>query len=145
MTKISVGADHAGFALKQEIVKFLKSLGHEVHDQGCHSEDRVDYPDFAALVARDVQSGKSERGILVCGTGIGVSIAANKFKGIRAASIWSVEASEMSRKHNDLNVLCLGGRVLDVKTAQAITKTFLETEFEGGRHGDRLKKISALE
>lgn len=145
MTKISIGADHAGFALKQEIVKFLKSLGHEVQDHGCHSEDRVDYPDFAVMVAKDVQSGKSERGVVICGTGVGVSIAANKFKGIRAASIWSVEAAEMSRKHNDLNVLCLGGRVLDVKTAQAIVKTFLETGFEGGRHGDRLKKISALE
>lgn len=145
MTKIAIASDHAGFELKQELIHLLHEMNHEVLDHGCHSEDSVDYPDFAILVAQDVQKKKSDLGILVCGTGIGMAITANKYNGIRAASVWSVEACRMAREHNDLNVLCLAARLLKPDQAKAITQTFLHTPFSGGRHADRLAKITKQE
>ena len=139
--KIVLGSDHGGFALKKEIVQFLAQTGHEVNDVGCHSEDSVDYPDFADKVCAEVIEGRAERGILVCGTGIGMSIAANRYRPIRAALCHESLTARMSREHNDANVLCLGDRVLGVALALDIVKTWLETEFAGGRH---LRRISML-
>lgn len=144
-TTVAIGADHAGFALKQEVILFLKKLNHDVIDHGCHNSDRVDYPDFAAAVVQDVQKGTATRGILICGTGIGMAITANKFKGIRAASVVDAYSVLMTRKHNDLNVLCLGARVIGLGTAEMLIETFLKTEFEGARHQARLDKITAWE
>lgn len=136
--KIVLGSDHGGFALKQEIVQFLIRAGHEVNDVGCHSEDSVDYPDFADKVCAEVIEGRALRGILVCGTGIGMSIAANRYRSIRAALCHESFTARMSREHNDANVLCLGDRVLGVAIALDIVKTWLETEFAGGRHQRRV-------
>lgn len=143
--RVAIAADHAGFHLKQEIVRFLTELGYTVLDRGCDSTERVDYPDFASLVATDVQTGQAQFGILVCGTGVGMAITANKFKGIRAASLVDQFSTIMARKHNNLNVLCLGGRVLGVGTAMLLVETFLATNFEGERHQGRLKKIGEIE
>ena len=132
-TKISIGSDHAGFALKTELIPLLKELDCEVADCGCFSAEQVDYPDYAALVARDVQAEKSRYGILICGTGIGMAITANKHKGIRAASLTDEYSLLMARKHNNLNVLCLGARVIGSGTARLLVETFLQTEFEGSR------------
>lgn len=143
--KIAIGSDHAGFDLKREIIRLLEELGCAVHDCGCFSVERVDYPDYAALVARDVQTGKADRGILVCGTGIGMAITANKYRGIRAASVVDEYSLIMARKHNDLNLLCLGSRVIGPGTAALLVETFLETEFESARHAERLRKIEELE
>ncbi|MBS0618905.1 MAG: ribose 5-phosphate isomerase B [Spirochaetes bacterium] len=141
--KIAIASDHGGFALKESL---KKHFGASVFtDFGTQSLDSVDYPDFAREVATRVASGTFARGILICGTGIGISIAANKIKGIRAALCHDVFTAEMARKHNDANILALGGRVLDEKTAIEITDVFLHTDFEGGRHQRRLDKISALE
>lgn len=141
MSKISIANDHAGLYLKNEIVELLKKLGHTVTDHGCHTDASVDYPDFAKLVAHDVASGKADRGILICGTGIGMAITANKIKGIRAASLTDIYSTLMARKHNDLNVCCLGARVLGEGMAAVIVETFLNTEFEGGRHAGRVNKM----
>lgn len=143
--KIAVGADHAGFHLKQEVVRLLTELGYTVLDRGCESPERVDYPDFASLVATDVQHSQAKYGILVCGTGVGMAITANKFKGIRAANLVDEFSTIMARKHNDLNVLCLGGRVLGVGSAMLLVETFLATQYEGDRHQGRLDKISEIE
>ncbi len=143
MSKISIANDHTGLVLKQEIVEVLKKMGHEVADHGCYSALSVDYPDFAKLVARDVQGKTCDFGILICGTGIGMAITANKFKGVRAASLTDVYSTLMARKHNDLNVLCLGSRVLGAGLAALIVETFLATEFEGGRHVARVGKIES--
>ncbi len=143
--KIVIASDHAGLALKKEIIQFLKKNHHEVHDLGCESEDSCDYPDYAALVAGEVSEGKVNRGILVCGTGIGMAVTANKFKGVRAASIFTPALAKASREHNNLNVLCLGGRVLTTIEAQEIVQVFLDTPFEGGRHEKRVEKIRKLE
>lgn len=143
--KIVIASDHAGFTLKKEITEFLKKNQHEVCDLGCEGEDSCDYPDYAAAVAGQVAEGKADRGILVCGTGIGMAVTANKFKGVRAASIPTPALAKASREHNDLNVLCLGGRVLTNLEAQEIVRVFLETPFEGGRHQKRLEKIGKLE
>jgi ribose 5-phosphate isomerase B len=136
--KIVLGSDHGGFSLKQEIVQFLLQAGHEVNDVGCHSEDSVVYPDFADKVCGEVIEGRALRGILVCGTGIGRSIAANRYRSIRAALCHESFTARMSREHNDANVLCLGDRVLGVAIALDIVKTWLETEFAGGRHQRRV-------
>lgn len=144
-TKISIAADHAGFHLKTEIVAVLNTLGCDVTDHGCHSAERVDYPDYATQVADDIRTKKSTYGILICGTGIGMAITANKIKGVRAASVVDEYSLLMARKHNDLNVLCLGSRVIGSGTATLLVETFLKTEFEGERHQDRLNKISILE
>lgn len=127
------------------MIAFLEQKGLSVQDAGCQSLQSVDYPDFAALVAKNVQSKTSDCGILICGTGIGMAITANKFKGVRAASLTDVFSTQMTRKHNDLNVLCLGARVIGVGQAQAIVDAFLNTEFEGGRHSGRLDKIKNYE
>ena len=143
--KVSIASDHAGFDEKQLLIPYLQELGYEVIDRGPESADRVDYPDYAALVAKDIEDDEAERGVLICGTGIGMSLAANKCKGIRAANVTSVPFAELCRQHNDANVLTLSGRFVDVEENKKIVKTFLETEFEGGRHEGRVNKISSLE
>ncbi len=143
--KISLGSDHAGFELKQQIKEHLYSIvDHkiEVNDFGCYSEDRVDYPDFAHKVANDITEGKANIGILVCGSGNGISMAANKWDGIRCALCWNSEISKMARLHNDANVLSLPGRYIDLEEAIKCVDEFLNTEFEGGRHKERVEKIS---
>ena len=145
MTVVAVGADHAGFSLKQHLKGWLIAEGHRVLDVGTHSSDSVDYPDYAAAVARAVSAGDAERGLLVCGTGIGMAIAANKVPGVRAGVCGDVETALLSRQHNDLNVLALAGRVTPPDQATAIVRAWLETAFEGGRHERRLTKVAALE
>lgn len=141
---IALGADHAGYALKSHLCTIIEGWGHEVRDFGTNSLDSVDYPDYAAAVAKAVGSGEVEWGILVCGSGIGVSITANKFEGVRAADCVTVEMAVLSRQHNNANVLTLGERLLDKQTAEAIVQAFLTTEFEGGRHTRRVEKIHSL-
>ena len=143
--KIAVGADHGGFELKQYVVEYLAGQGHQVHDLGTHSRESVDYPDVAAQVARAVATGEAERGIVVCGTGIGVSMAANKVPDVRAALCTNVYMARMAREHNDARVLCLGERVLGVGLALDIVQAFLDAEFQGGRHARRVDKINALD
>jgi len=138
--KIIIGSDHAGFSLKEAL---KESFGGMV-DAGTYSEDSVDYPDFAARVARAISSGEFERGILICGSGVGMSIVANKFPGVRAALCTDTDTARMSRMHNDANILILAGRRTDVETATAIVKVWSNTEFEGGRHKRRLDKIKIL-
>jgi ribose 5-phosphate isomerase B len=143
--RIAIGSDHAGFALKEEVKEYLVRAGVEVEDMGTNSRDSVDYPDYAEKVAIEVRDGKVDRGILMCGTGVGVCIAANKVHGIRAAPAWDPEIARLSRAHNDANVLCLPGRYMDPKLAIEIVNVWLATPFEGGRHQRRVDKISALE
>lgn len=141
-----VSSDHAGFALREKLVRHLATRPDlQVQDRGPSRPDPVDYPDEAAKVARLVQETPGARGILVCGSGIGMSIAANKIPGVRAVDAWSIDSARLSRQHNDANVLCLGERLLSEEQAFAIVDTWLATAFEGGRHGTRVAKISALE
>jgi ribose 5-phosphate isomerase B len=143
--KIAIGADHAGFAAKEEIKTVIKALGHSVVDEGTGGEASVDYPDFAEKVARAVASGEVDRGVLICGTGIGMSIAANKVAGIRAAVVCDEKTAALSRQHNDANIFCAGSRITPlVKIAESL-KVWLQTPFEGGRHLNRVAKISAIE
>jgi ribose 5-phosphate isomerase B len=144
-TPIVIGCDHAAVALKDEIVKELRASGAQVEDVGTFSGESVDYPDFAAQVAGRVRSGAFQHGILLCGTGIGVSIAANKVPGIRAALCHDATTARLSRQHNDANVLCMGGRIVGLAVAMDIVRTWLSTSFEGGRHVRRLQKIEAIE
>jgi len=140
--KFAAGADHAGFAVKTVVVTHLRESGHEVVDFGTGSEtESVDYPSYAHRVARAVADGDAERGLLVCGTGVGMSIAANRHAGVRAVDACSVAVAEMSRRHNDANVLCLGGRLLSNDEALAITDVWLATPYEGGRHARRVALI----
>jgi len=143
--KIAIGADHAGFALKQKLRHRLETAGHEVIDFGPNNADSCDYPDFAQPVARDVAQGRSDRGILVCSTGIGMAMAANKIRGVRAAPGQSEDAVRLTREHNDANVLTLGARYLDDEGAAGLIEIFLNTEFAGGRHARRVAKIAQLE
>jgi RpiB/LacA/LacB family sugar-phosphate isomerase len=143
--KIAIASDHAGVDLKDRIVKFLQGLGQPVEDFGTHNQDSVDYPDYGLQVAQAVSEGKAERGILICGTGIGMSIVANKFPGVRAALCYDPFTAEVSRRHNDANILVLGGRVLEGKTALEIVRLWLATGFDGGRHARRLAKIEEIE
>jgi ribose 5-phosphate isomerase B len=143
--KIAIGSDHAGFTLKEDVKKFLSQRDLEIEDMGTHSTDSVDYPDFGMEVARLVSSGKAKSGILVCGSGVGMSIVANRFPGVRAALSLDRETAIMSRKHNDSNILVLAGRRSDIETAESIVSAWLETEFEGGRHQKRLDKIDDME
>lgn len=143
--KIPVGSDHAGYELKEELKKYLVELGFEPEDLGTGRTLSADYPDFAAKVASLISKGQRERGILVCGSGIGMSIAANKFSGVRAALATSEEMASLSRSHNDANVLALGGRITDPVLARKIVKIWLETEFDGGRHATRVAKIAESE
>ena len=143
--KISIGSDHAGFEQKQALVEYLKGEGHEVIDRGPDSDDRVDYPDYAAAVAHDVSNGTADRGVLVCGTGIGMARAADKVVGIRAANVINTQFAELCRQHNDANVVTLSGRFVDLETNKQIVDTFLTTKFEGGRHAMRVAKIMRLD
>lgn len=143
--KISIGSDHAGFEQKQQLAEYLTSKGHEVIDRGPANDDRVDYPDYAKLVADDVVSGQVERGVLVCGTGIGMALAADKVAGIRAANIINPQFAALCREHNDANVITLSGRFVTLETNQEILDVFLTTEFGGGRHAGRVEKIMALD
>jgi len=141
---IAAGADHAGFEYKQKIVELLRSMGLEVIDFGAASADSVDYPDFAHSVAEAVASGRAQAGVLVCGSGIGMSIVANKHAGVRAANVESVEAARLSREHNDANVLAIGSRLTAWEKAREILLAFLGAEFQGGRHQKRVDKIHDL-
>lgn len=143
--KIVAGSDHAGLALRGEAVRVAREKGFEVEDLGPFSGDSVDYPDYARQVAQAVAAGRARFGLLVCGTGIGMSIAANKVKGVRAAHCSHALEARMARAHNDANVLCLGERVLGLGLGAAIVAAFLEQPFEGGRHQRRVDKIGALE
>lgn len=143
--KIAIASDHAGFELKQGIVQFLKDQGLSVEDLGPLSSDSVDYPDYAALVASSVSKNKADQGILICGTGMGMCMTANKFSGVRAGAVSDLFTAQMIRKHNNANVLCLGGRVTKLPLARDIVKTFLDTEFERERHEKRVKKIQEIE
>ncbi|MCX8060161.1 MAG: ribose 5-phosphate isomerase B, partial [Aquificaceae bacterium] len=139
MQSIAVGSDHAGYPLKEKIKEFLLSKGYRVLDFGAQSTDSTDYPLFAREVCLSLQRGEAQKGILVCGTGIGMSVVANKFKGIRAALCLNEYMARMSRKHNDANVLCLGSRVVGQELALSIVEAWLSTDFEGGRHGERVE------
>jgi ribose 5-phosphate isomerase B len=141
--KIAVGSDHAGYHVKQVLVRRLSEAGHEVKDCGCHDAESCDYPDFAHAVAQRVSAGEAVRGILVCGTGLGVCMAANKHVGVRAATVHDRFTAQMSREHNDANVICLGARVLEEKLAVELTEYWLTVPFAGGRHERRVGKIEA--
>jgi len=143
--KIAIGSDHAGFDAKEEIKKVIKALGHAVEDMGTTNTTSVDYPDYAEKVARAVASGAADTGVLICGTGIGMSIAANKVPGIRAAVVSDEKTAELSRRHNDANVFCAGARVTPVVKIAESLKVWLQTPFEGGRHAARTAKIKAIE
>ena len=143
--KIVIGCDHGALALKESVKKVLAELGMEIDDVGTYTEDSIDYPDVAEQVCGKVVSGEAERGVVLCGTGIGISIAANKIKGIRCALCGDVFSARMARAHNDANVLALGGRVLGPGLAGEIVRAFFTQEFEGGRHERRVGKIMALE
>lgn len=142
---IAVGCDHGGLEHKNAIVEYLKERGFRVTDFGTHDTQSVDYPDIAVPVARSVASGENDLGILVCGTGIGMSLAANKVKGIRAAACSEHFSAKYTRLHNDSNILCLGGRVIGVGTALELVQLFVDTTFEGGRHQKRVDKVMAIE
>ena len=141
--KIAAGADHAGFLLKDELVERLRAAGYAVVDVGTHSDASVDYPTFAHDVSERVARGEADRGLLVCGSGIGMCMAANRHAGVRAADCLTVEMAELARRHNDANVLCLGARLLEPDAAWAITQAWLATAFEGGRHERRVAEIDA--
>lgn len=143
--RISIGSDHRGVQVKQKIVELLNNLNHEVDDVGVDSPDSVDYPDIAAEVGKKVSGGTADRGILICGTGIGMAIAANKFPGVRAAPCHDDVTAEMSRRHNDLNVLCLSADLLGAKLIDRMVEIWLNTPFEGGRHARRVEKICLLD
>lgn len=143
--KLVIASDHGGYSLKDTLVERLKTKGVDCLDLGVSSEDSVDYPDFAMEVAERVSKGEADRGILVCGTGIGMAIAANKFKGVRAAVVTDPYTAKMSREHNDANIIAIGGRNNDEDKAWEMVETWLETEFAKGRHERRLKKIEEIE
>ena len=142
--RIAIGADHAGFALKQSIAEHLRAAGHEVLDLGTDSEDRVDYPDYGAAVGRSVTGGDAELGVCVCGSGIGIAIAANKVPGVRAATVHDVTSAHLAREHNDANVVCIGERLTGPAVAVEAVDAFVAASFEGGRHAGRVAKIDAL-
>jgi ribose 5-phosphate isomerase B len=143
--RIAIGADHRGFSIRAKVVDLLKQLGHEVDDVGAFSPEAVDYPDIAAEVASRVSHGQAERGILVCGTGLGMCIAANKFHGVRAAPCHDDLTAELSRRHNDSNILCLSADLLGERLIDRMIELWLNTPFEGGRHARRVEKIIDLE
>ncbi len=142
---IAIGCDHGGYELKLAVIEHLKSKGLEVKDFGCYSSDSVDYPDYAYPVAKAVANGEAEKGILICGTGIGMSIAANKVKGIRCALCSDTFSAHATREHNDSNILALGARVVGLNLALDIVDTWLGAEFTGGRHSNRIEKITKIE
>jgi len=142
--KIAIGSDNAGFELKAELINHLKNKGFEVEDFGCYSNDSVDYPDFAHPVCDSIEEGKNDMGVLICGSGNGISMAANKHKGIRAALSWIPEIAELGRLHNDANVVSLPARYVSIEEAKAIVDIFFSTNFEGGRHQRRVEKIAKI-
>jgi ribose 5-phosphate isomerase B len=142
---VAIGSDHAGVEMKEELISLLKEMGIDYIDMGTNGPASVDYPDFGERVATAVSKGEVERGILICGTGIGMSIVANKFSGIRASLCNDLFSAKMSRLHNDANILVIGGRIVGIALAREIAKVWLETPFDGGRHADRLKKITLIE
>lgn len=142
---VALGSDHVGYRAKQALTRALEADGYDVADLGTCSEDRVDYPDYGAAVGREVASGRADRGIVVCGTGIGASIAANKIRGVRAALCHDEYCAAMSRQHNDANVLAVGARILAEDAIVRIARVFLTTPFEGGRHVARVEKLALLE
>ena len=143
--KFVIASDHGGLDLKKEIVSYLEEIGVELLDLGTISDDSVDYPDFGIKVASAVSKGDADKGILICGTGIGMSIVANKFPGVRAALITDDFTAQMSKEHNNANIVVMGGRILSSQQARNMVKIWLETDYEGGRHQRRLDKISSLE
>ncbi|MFA5450170.1 MAG: ribose 5-phosphate isomerase B [Clostridia bacterium] len=143
--KIAIGCDHGGINLKPTVVDAINELGYSIVDFGTHGSGSVDYPDFAYKVAKAVVSGEADKGVLICGTGIGISIAANKVRGIRCAHITDVFSAEMSAAHNNANIIALGGRITTPETAREIVNKFFTTEFEGGRHSKRVDKITQIE
>jgi ribose 5-phosphate isomerase B len=143
--RIAIGTDHRGYAIRSKVIELVERLGHTVEDVGTFSADAVDYPDIAAAVARKVSRGEVDRGILVCGTGMGMAIAANKFHGVRAAPCHDDLTAEMSRRHNDTNILCLSGDLLGGRLIDRMVELWLSTPFEGGRHARRVEKIRELE
>lgn len=143
--KLIIGSDHAGFELKEKLIQYLKKKGFQVKDAGCYSKDRCDYPEFAHEVAKGVSGRSYKRGVLVCYTGIGNSIVANKLKGVRAALCYNVRAAELSRLHNDSNILVLGSLFVDPRSAKKVLDTWLKTGFEGGRHRRRLNILKNIE
>jgi ribose 5-phosphate isomerase B len=144
MTQIIIGSDHAGFPLKETVKRYVTELGYGVTDTGTDGPANVDYPDFGAAVAARVSAGEFNRGILICGSGVGMSIVANKFPGVRAALCLDEETARMSRLHNDANILVLAGRRTEEDAAKSIARVWLNTEFEGGRHQKRLDKITDI-
>lgn len=143
--RIAVGTDHRGFSIRSKVIELVERLGHEVYDVGTFTGDAVDYPDIASLVAEKVSRGEVDRGILVCGTGLGMCIAANKFHGVRAAPCHDDLTAEMSRLHNDANILCLSADLLGERLIDRMVELWLSTPFEGGRHARRVEKIRELE
>ena len=145
MSTIAVGSDHAGYSLKQRLATELRTLGHEVLDLGAHDADRVDYPDFGAAVGRAVAGAEADLGVCVCGSGIGMAMAANKVPGVRAAPVHDATSARLARQHNDANVLCLGERLLDPDVASEAVRAWLDAEFEGGQHVGRVAKLAELD
>jgi ribose 5-phosphate isomerase B len=143
--RIAIGSDHRGYHLKEKLISFLKSKGHELDDVGTTATESVDYPDYAALVAKKVSDKLVDRGILICGTGIGMAITANKFPNVRAAPVTDEITAEISRRHNDLNVLCLSADMLSPRTVERMLEVWIDTEFEAGRHSRRVQKIHDIE
>jgi ribose 5-phosphate isomerase B len=143
--RVAIGCDHRGFGVKAKLVELVSRLGHEVEDVGTFSAESVDYPDVAAIVGRKLSAGETDYGILICGTGIGMCIAANKFPGVRAAPCHDDLTAELSRRHNNLNVLCLSADLLGEKLIDRMVEIWLNTPFEGGRHARRIEKIASLE
>lgn len=143
--RIAIASDHRGVELRQKVILKLESLGHEVIDEGTCSNESVDYPDFASLVAKKVSGKEADRGVLICGTGIGMAITANKFPGVRAAQCGDEVTAEIARRHNDLNVLCMSADLMGQRGAERMVQVWIETEFEGGRHSRRLDKITEIE
>ncbi len=141
---IAIGNDHVAFEMKNEIIKYLEELGHTVIDLGAYSSERCDYPVYGEKVARAVANGEADKGIAICGTGVGISLAANRVKGIRAVVCSEPYSASLSRAHNNTNVLCFGARVIGVELAKLIVKSFLETEFEGGRHAHRVEMLDEI-
>ena len=142
---VAVGTDHRGFGIKSKLIQYLGELNHDVSDEGTHDDASVDYPDIASKVSRKVSGGLADRGILICGTGVGMAITANKFRGVRAAAIQDEVTAEVCRRHNDLNVLCLSADMLSERQLERIVELWLKTEFEGGRHSRRIEKIKEIE
>ena len=139
--RLAVGSDHAGLSLKTALVEHLRAQGHEVDDVGTHDNRSTDYPDYAHPLAEKVEKGEAKRGVLLCGTGLGMSYAANRHHGVRAAVVWDPEIAKFARSHNDANVLVLPARFVTEEAAVAILRNFLDTPFEGGRHATRVRKI----